>query len=115
LRCRWCSLCRPLEDAWDINDADVLLLGSSHLDTEEDLNPNKHHDACYQEPYQPNLHTTDQEDPDSRYMHTPQPPSQPIKRWRTVREVQLFEGNLVLDVLSSRGTFKETIAPISKC
>jgi chitin synthase len=96
------------------------------------LNPEDHHDAYYQppyepspheghplqdyphdngyfneqddsrpilsgEPYGPDPHTVPGYDPTLDGAHTPQPPPQPIKRWKTVKEVQLFEGNLVLD------------------
>ena len=36
-----------------------------------------------------------QDNPDTRSQHEPSPP--PIRRWKTVKEVQLFNGNLVLD------------------
>ncbi|KFY28642.1 hypothetical protein V493_02825 [Pseudogymnoascus sp. VKM F-4281 (FW-2241)] len=96
------------------------------------LNPGDHHDAYYQQPYEPSPHEghaladyphddgyfNDQDDnrpilagepygPDPHTApgydptfdgpNTPQPPPQPLKRWKTVKEVQLFEGNLVLD------------------
>lgn len=108
------------------------------------INPEEHHDAYYNEPYQPGTHTPNDYDyendqphywqdepddrpilhPDSAYGPDPhgvdpsptlvdqptngysdatpqkQPPTpnaQPIKRWKTVKEVQLYNGNLVLD------------------
>ncbi|KAF2223973.1 chitin synthase-domain-containing protein [Elsinoe ampelina] len=36
-------------------------------------------------------------DPEPGYDQPPQPPAAPIRRWKTVKEVQLFNGNLVLD------------------
>jgi chitin synthase len=95
------------------------------------VDPHDHHDAYYNQPYDPN-HGSDppywQDDHDQQPMlhpqtsygpdpnsvptpmeqpyhdeqpaHTPTPTPQPvsqIRRWKTVKEVQLFNGNLVLD------------------
>jgi chitin synthase len=50
--------------------------------------------------YGPDPHElVDDEHPDNPFHDEPQPTSAaaPIKRWKTVKEVQLFKGNLVLD------------------
>ncbi|KAI9672933.1 MAG: Chitin synthase, class 1 [Trizodia sp. TS-e1964] len=86
------------------------------------ISPEDHHNAYYTIPYQPSpsddrtLHDQEYFDGDDeqpilqpsqlRYdghanlkevepIHTPSPA--PIRRWKTVKEVQLFQGNLVLD------------------
>ena len=106
-------------------------------DSDYSLNPQAHHDAYYNQPYDPTPHDESppagygtqpdhywQDEQDGRPMlgggtsygpdphdidehmdpedpfhdeihHTPSPA--PIKRWKTVKEVQLFKGNLVLD------------------
>ncbi|KAI9891522.1 MAG: Chitin synthase, class 1 [Vezdaea aestivalis] len=91
------------------------------------LDPQAHHDAYYTEPYNPSpqeeyslshfdtqnqshYHDDDHEPlrPDSGHRYDdddaesfeeePKPaPTPAIKRWKTVKEVQLFQGNLVLD------------------
>ncbi len=89
------------------------------------LSPEEHHDAYYNPPYQPGApdenslseypsHEQQQdyyEDSDHRPIlppgnpYLPNPPLEPeifpspapIRRWKTVKEVQLFNGNLVLD------------------
>jgi chitin synthase len=93
------------------------------------FNPQEHHDAYFNQPYNPSPHGEGhywQDDPDSQPMlqhpntygpdpqnidpaaqqeldqyHDIQPSPSPqpalIKRWKTVKEVQLFNGNLVLD------------------
>jgi len=100
------------------------------------INPEEHHDAYYNRPYQPSPmeeqeHYAEQDPhywqddvdtrpilqsggaygPDAHQIPTPMeeeyhdlgqpqppPPTAPaIKRWKTVKEVQLFNGNLVLD------------------
>ena len=88
------------------------------------LNPEEHHDAYYQQPYQPNLsdpydqppyHDENDQQPilgnENTYGPDPTtpvgppedaappyaPPSNLPRRWKTVKEVQLFNGNLVLD------------------
>ncbi|KAF2753374.1 hypothetical protein EJ05DRAFT_445134 [Pseudovirgaria hyperparasitica] len=91
------------------------------------LSPEEHHDAYYNQSYNPAPHGGDpywQDDdhrpmlqPDNAYgpdPHSglsphdhpenpfqdeprPTPSPAPIKRWKTVKEVQLFKGNLVLD------------------
>lgn len=49
--------------------------------------------------YGPDPHDADDMDPENPFHDEPAPtPSPaPIKRWKTVKEVQLFKGNLVLD------------------
>ncbi|ROT37472.1 chitin synthase [Sodiomyces alkalinus F11] len=85
------------------------------------INPEQHHDAYYNQPYEPTPmeggHGYDQtpggyDYDDRRPMLPPhqesqtsepyldQPPAQPaapIKRWKTVKQVLLYRGNLVLD------------------
>jgi chitin synthase len=100
------------------------------------LNPEAHHDAYYNQPYQPSPHEEHpltnypghegsqyfdddshpilSDDPYGPDPHsgeagygapmagiapepTPSPPAPGLKRWKTVKEVQLFNGNLVLD------------------
>jgi chitin synthase len=87
------------------------------------FSPQDHHDAYYNQPYQPSpqdershywqddvdtrpiLHPQDAYGPDpydsqAPYMDEPPQPAPspaPIRRWKTVKEVQLFNGNLVLD------------------
>ena len=95
------------------------------------LNPEEHHDAYYNQPYEPNPQAADyaldqypshgqgfsheddhapilppndpygpdphaQQDYHDDDRYTPTPAAVP-KRWKTVKEVQLFNGNLVLD------------------
>ncbi|RDW91296.1 chitin synthase 1 [Coleophoma crateriformis] len=111
-------------------------LDSTHnYQQEYSINPQAHHDAYYQPPYQPSPHehgygqnneyfegdddhrpilqpqeagpygpdphSLDHEQEYKDYdagipAHTPSP-APAIKRWKTVKEVQLFNGNLVLD------------------
>ena len=87
------------------------------------LSPQEHHDAYYNQPYQPSPHEErnqywqddvdtrpilnpeDSYGPDPHDVHgayadeppLPTPSPAPIRRWKTVKEVQLFNGNLVLD------------------
>lgn len=83
------------------------------------LNPEDHHDGYYNQPYNPtpshdhsywqDEHDTQPilqpdtaygPDPHTTYVHEepkPTPTPQPIRRWKTVKEVQLVNGNLVLD------------------
>lgn len=94
------------------------------------LNPEQHHDAYYNQPYQPSPgdeyppgqqpthYWQDEADNKPMLMENsaygpdphqtaddmeagphvpPQPTNPPIRRWKTVKEVQLFNGNLVLD------------------
>jgi chitin synthase len=83
------------------------------------FNPQEHHDAYYNQPYEPSPSRQDvsywQDDPDTQpilqsdtsygpnpqdYHDEPIPSPSPapmIRRWKTVKEVQLFNGNLVLD------------------
>ena len=98
------------------------------------ISPESHHDAYFQDPYQPQIHDSDghyltpgaeqpqpyYEEPDhvpilgpsNAYGPNPQEigkadmeplyqqsstPAPAIRRWKTVKEVQLFNGNLVLD------------------
>lgn len=92
------------------------------------ISPEDHHDAYFQQPYEPrpedfdttpapyydendhvpilgpeNAYGPDPVDPMAAPARTPSLPSgttpapQPLRRWKTVKEVQLFQGNLVLD------------------
>ncbi|KAF2672596.1 hypothetical protein BT63DRAFT_382463 [Microthyrium microscopicum] len=82
------------------------------------VNPQDHHDAYYNQPYEPSPQHQDphywQDEADTRpmlesdtaygpnpqepYEDMPSPsPAPMIRRWKTVKEVQLFNGNLVLD------------------
>ncbi|KAI1763851.1 glycosyltransferase family 2 protein [Hypoxylon sp. FL1150] len=87
------------------------------------VNPEQHHDAYYNQPYEPQPATTpfadhhgyEHEDqrpmlahndsyaqgqPQDPYQDDPQQqqqPAAPIKRWKTVKNVLLYRGNLVLD------------------
>ncbi|GAB7350007.1 hypothetical protein MBLNU459_g0683t1 [Dothideomycetes sp. NU459] len=99
------------------------------------ISPQDHHDAYFNQPYQPSPSYDDQDqeqphywqdevdsrpilDPDTAYgpdpnavptpmegdghgledgYQVPDPSAAPIRRWKTVKEVQLFNGNLVLD------------------
>jgi len=91
--------------------------------SEYSLNPEQHHDSYYNQPYEPQTASTplndyqgyDHEDLDQRpmlaqndsyahaqaqepYRDDPQQQSgAPIKRWKTVKQVLLYRGNLVLD------------------
>lgn len=61
---------------------------------------NEHDDSrpiLSNEPYGPDPHSTTGYEPSFNGSDPTPPPVQPIKRWKTVKEVQLFEGNLVLD------------------
>ncbi|KAI0383303.1 glycosyltransferase family 2 protein [Hypomontagnella monticulosa] len=90
------------------------------------VNPEQHHDAYYNQPYEPphtattpfaDPHGYDYDDHDQRPMlaqndpyaqgqpqepytddpHREQQKAAPIKRWKTVKQVLLYRGNLVLD------------------
>ncbi|KAK1780808.1 chitin synthase-domain-containing protein [Copromyces sp. CBS 386.78] len=90
------------------------------------VNPEAHHDAYYNQPYEPQvghdpyaaaptppvagyqahddqrpmlMHTDSQVGQSDPYHDEPQPPTNnaPIKRWKTVKQVLLYRGNLVLD------------------
>ncbi|KAH7025783.1 chitin synthase 3 [Microdochium trichocladiopsis] len=86
--------------------------------SEYSVNPEQHHDAYYNQPYTPNPETPfgdqhaydydDQSRPmletnDSHvqgqepYRDEPRPAGQGLKRWKTVKQVLLYRGNLVLD------------------
>ncbi|KXJ87709.1 glycosyltransferase family 2, chitin synthase [Microdochium bolleyi] len=86
--------------------------------SEYSVNPEQHHDGYYNQPYTPNnetpfgdQHAYDYEDPsrpmletnDSHaqggepYRDVPRPAGQGLKRWKTVKQVLLYRGNLVLD------------------
>ncbi|KAK1828392.1 chitin synthase 3 [Podospora conica] len=91
---------------------------------EYSVNPEQHHDAYYNQPYEPTpmegqgyganhgaqgydfddqrpmlTHTDSQVGASDPYHDNPQPPTNnaPIKRWKTVKQVLLYRGNLVLD------------------
>ncbi|KAM7191864.1 chitin synthase 3 [Naviculisporaceae sp. PSN 640] len=86
------------------------------------INPEQHHDAYYNQPYEPHpaetpyeqdagsgyyddanrpmlTHNDSQVGASDPYHDNPQPPTNnnPIKRWKTVKQVLLYRGNLVLD------------------
>ncbi|KAK5662734.1 hypothetical protein OQA88_6141 [Cercophora sp. LCS_1] len=85
------------------------------------VNPEQHHDAYYNQPYEPHpadgqgydqnqghdyddrrpmlTHTDSQVGASDPYHDNAPPPSNnaPIKRWKTVKQVLLYRGNLVLD------------------
>src|SRR5437764_11415274 len=84
------------------------------------ISPEEHHDAYYDRPYSPHPqedyalnpyptpHDQYQDDAvpilapsdpyqDDPHFPAPTPSPAPIRRWKTVKEVQLFNGNLVLD------------------
>ncbi|TGJ79985.1 hypothetical protein E0Z10_g8772 [Xylaria hypoxylon] len=91
--------------------------------SEYSVNPEQHHDAYYNQPYEPHTATTplndhqgyDYDEHDGQpmlaqtdsYSHAPaqepysdapqRQPSAPLKRWKTVKQVLLYRGNLVLD------------------
>jgi chitin synthase len=91
--------------------------------SEYSINPEQHHDAYYNQPYEPPTASTplndyqgyEHDDLDQRpmlaqedsYSHAQaqdpyrdephQQPAAPIKRWKTVKQVLLYRGNLVLD------------------
>ncbi|KAI1418316.1 glycosyltransferase family 2 protein [Hypoxylon sp. FL1857] len=93
--------------------------------SEYSVNPEQHHDAYYNQPYEPHpsstpfsdQHAYDYDEQDQRPMLTQndsytqsqpqepyhddpyrqQQPAAPIKRWKTVKQVLLYKGNLVLD------------------
>ncbi|KAL8338184.1 hypothetical protein RB601_006539 [Gaeumannomyces tritici] len=77
------------------------------------VNPEQHHDAYYNQPYQPTpmegggfdndgrplLNQQDSYGIDQPYTDDPNAPKQQggLKRWKTVKKVPLYRGNLVLD------------------
>ncbi|KAF6801212.1 chitin synthase a [Colletotrichum musicola] len=84
------------------------------------VNPEAHHDAYYNQPYEPSPHDPNMpydqptgysefddnrpmlphqdSSPNDPYQDTPTPPpAGGIKRWKTVKQVLLYRGNLVLD------------------
>ncbi|KAK4219580.1 chitin synthase 3 [Rhypophila decipiens] len=85
------------------------------------INPEQHHDAYYNQPYEPHpaetpyehdqpgyyddanrpmlTHNDSQVGASDPFHDNPQPPTNnaPIKRWKTVKQVLLYQGNLVLD------------------
>ncbi|KAK3377868.1 glycosyltransferase family 2 protein [Podospora didyma] len=81
------------------------------------VNPEQHHDAYYNQPYDPTplegqqqgydyddrrpmlTHTDSQVGASDPYHDNAPPPANnaPIKRWKTVKQVLLYRGNLVLD------------------
>nr|AAF00101.1 chitin synthase 3 [Neurospora crassa] len=97
-----------------------------HYTPDYAVNPEEHHDAYYNQPYEPQvgqdpyaaaptppvagyqahddqrpmlMHTDSQVGQSDPYHDEPQPPTNnaPIKRWKTVKQVLLYRGNLVLD------------------
>ncbi|KAF2458668.1 chitin synthase-domain-containing protein [Lineolata rhizophorae] len=69
---------------------------SGYWQDDDDNRPMLHPDTTYgPDPHQ----TTPSSEHDEEYIDVPKPtPSpKPIRRWKTVKEVQLFNGNLVLD------------------
>ncbi|KAJ4420562.1 Chitin synthase, class 2 [Neurospora sp. IMI 360204] len=92
-----------------------------HYTPDYAVNPEEHHDAYYNQPYEPQvghaptppvagyqlhddqrpmlMHTDSQVGQSDPYHDEPQQPTNnaPIKRWKTVKQVLLYRGNLVLD------------------
>ncbi|KAI1419693.1 glycosyltransferase family 2 protein [Xylaria sp. FL1777] len=115
----------PLNAAHSASDLSHSPYGHGHqgYSSEYAVNPEQHHDAYYNQPYEPHTTTTplndhqgyDYDDHDGRpmlgqnesysqaqaqepYRDEPQrQPSAPLKRWKTVKQVLLYRGNLVLD------------------
>ena len=109
-------------EAYEANAPDY-----QHHTGDYSFDPRDHHDQYYNQPYEPSQQSQEQRpewdyaddqpmlqapttygpDPDaiptpSEQYHdepqpTPSPAPAPIRRWKTVKEVQLFQGNLVLD------------------
>ncbi|KAI8633635.1 glycosyltransferase family 2 protein [Xylariaceae sp. FL1651] len=96
---------------------------SQGYNSEYSIEPEQHHDSYYNQPYEPHTATTplndhqgyEYDDHDQRpmlvqndshshalaqepYQDEPrQQPAAPLKRWKTVKQVLLYRGNLVLD------------------
>ncbi|OTA93959.1 glycosyltransferase family 2 protein [Hypoxylon sp. CO27-5] len=115
----------PLNAAHSIDNLSQSPYGHSQggYPSEYSVNPEQHHDAYYTQPYEPHpastpfgdQHGYDYEDqrpmltqndpyaqgqPQEPYQDDPnrqQQQAAPIRRWKTVKQVLLFEGNLVLD------------------
>lgn len=115
----------PLNAAHSIDDLSQSPYGHSQggYPSEYSVNPEQHHDAYYTQPYEPHpistpfsdQHGYDYDDqrqmltqndpftqgqPQEPYQDEPnrqQQPAAPIRRWKTVKQVLLFQGNLVLD------------------
>ncbi|PSR97018.1 chitin synthase 3 [Coniella lustricola] len=108
-------------DSIEMHQAHSIENMGSHYDVNapyEDysVTPEAHHDGYYQQPYEPHLINQGQEFDDRRPMLEHQPSDMSsqyqesyaqqeqqqqkgggIKRWKTVKEVLLYKGNLVLD------------------
>ncbi|KAI0097787.1 glycosyltransferase family 2 protein [Hypoxylon sp. NC0597] len=115
----------PLNAAHSIDDLSQSPYGHSQggYPSEYSVNPEQHHDAYYTQPYEPHpastpfgdQHGYDYDDqgpmltqndpyaqgqPQEPYQDDPnrqQQQAAPIRRWKTVKQVLLFQGNLVLD------------------
>ncbi|KAI0836648.1 glycosyltransferase family 2 protein [Hypoxylon sp. FL0890] len=114
----------PLNAAHSIDDLSQGPYSHSQggYPSEYSVNPEQHHDAYYNQPYEPHptgtpfsdQHGYDYDDqgpmltqndpyaqgqPQEPYQDDPyrQQPAAPIKRWKTVKQVLLYKGNLVLD------------------
>jgi chitin synthase len=109
-------------EAYEATNPDLQHQGGDYS-----VDPLAHHDQYYNQPYEPSPHGQDPHDweyadnqpmlqaptsygPDPHSVPnpleqpyhdepqpTPSPAPAPIRRWKTVKEVQLFQGNLVLD------------------
>lgn len=77
----------PPEDDYDLGQ-----YHEHHNSNGDDQVPILHHGD---NPFGPDNYDDDYRDDENTLTHTPSPA--PIRRWKTVKEVQLFNGNLVLD------------------
>ncbi|KAI0811548.1 glycosyltransferase family 2 protein [Xylaria sp. FL0064] len=113
----------PLNAAHSASDLSYVHGHNQGYSSEYAVNPEQHHDAYYNQPYEPHHTSTplndhqgyDYDDHDGEpiltqndsyshaqaqepYRDEPQrQPSAPLKRWKTVKQVLLYRGNLVLD------------------
>ncbi|CAJ2502227.1 Uu.00g096210.m01.CDS01 [Anthostomella pinea] len=114
----------PLNAAHSMSDLSQTPYGAGQgYHSDYSVNPEQHHDAYYNQPYEPQPTNTpfgdqaaydyDDQRPmlaqNDSYAHGGQPPESysddprqqqpaaPIKRWKTVKQVLLYNGNLVLD------------------
>ncbi|KAI2606209.1 chitin synthase I [Hypoxylon fragiforme] len=110
----------PLNAAHSTDTLSQSPYGHGQGYSEYAVNPEQHHDAYYNQPYEPHTTTTPFSDQhayeydDQRPMlaqndpyapggqpqqepYRDEPRNAPIKRWKTVKQVLLYRGNLVLD------------------
>ncbi|KAH7149199.1 chitin synthase 1 [Dactylonectria estremocensis] len=103
-------------DHLNLNAAHSVDNVSNFGQSEYSVNPEQHHDAYYNQPYEPHpqegydqgydyddrrpmLAHQESDAPTEQYSDQPPPPGGGggIKRWKTVKQVLLYRGNLVLD------------------